>query len=185
MDKKNEPLRWETLSSEYLFREPWFTVRRDHVRLPGGSEIPSFYVLEYPDWVNTIAITREGRFIMIEQYRYGMDGVETELCAGVCEPGEKPLAAAQRELMEETGYGGGEWEELMIISPNPSTIRNTTHCFLARGVEKTGSQSLDQTEQLRVRVMDETEVVSLLNDNKIRQSLMAAPLWKYMALRKG
>ena len=61
--------KWETVDSEYLFRRPWLTVRRDKVRLPDGRINPEFYVLEYPDWVNVIAITEDGLFVMEKQFR--------------------------------------------------------------------------------------------------------------------
>lgn len=76
---------WKTLSSEYLFRRPWLTVRRDEMQLPNGNRIPEYYILEYPDWVNTIAITRDGRFVFVRQYRPGIARTSFELCAGVCE----------------------------------------------------------------------------------------------------
>ena len=100
----------QVLSSEYLFRRPWLTVRRDSLKLPNGKLNPEFYVLEYPSWVNVTAITEDGMFVMIRQYRHGLGQVGIELCAGVVEEGEAPLDAARRELEEETGYTGGEWE---------------------------------------------------------------------------
>ena len=73
---------WTVLSSEYLHRAPWLTVRKDHVVLPNGNHIPSYYILEYPNWVNTIAITRDGQFVFIRQYRHGIQETSYELCAG-------------------------------------------------------------------------------------------------------
>ena len=99
---------WKTLSSEYIFRRPWLTVRRDDMELPNGNRIPEYYILEYPDWVNMIAITRDDRFIFVRQYRPGIARTCYELCAGVCETEDaSPLVSAQRELLEETGYGNG------------------------------------------------------------------------------
>ena len=63
---------WKTLSSEYIFRRPWLTVRHDDMELPNGNRIPEYYILEYPDWVNMIAITRDDRFIFVRQYRPGI-----------------------------------------------------------------------------------------------------------------
>lgn len=136
MDKNNkqEDLSWKVLHSEYLFRCPWLTVRRDAVELPNGHTIPDYYVLEYPDWVNTIALTDDDQFVMVRQYRHGLRYTGYELCAGVCEKGETPEQAARRELLEETGFGGGTWQSLMDISGNTSTTNNLTHCFLATGV---------------------------------------------------
>ena len=177
----NEDGKWETISSEYLFRRPWLTVRHDQVRLPDGRINPEFYVLEYPDWVNIIAITENGEFVMERQYRHGLDKTCYEIAAGVVENGETPLEAARRELEEETGYGGGEWKELMLISGNPSTTSNLTHCFLAEGVKKVSAQHLDSTEDLSVCLLSLDQLRQLLVHDKIRQALMAAPLWKYFA----
>ena len=87
----NKDRCWQTLDSEYLIRRPWLTARRDHVRLPNGAEVPEYYVLEYPDWINVIALTRDGRFLMERQYRHGLQLTCYEICAGVCESGETPL----------------------------------------------------------------------------------------------
>ena len=123
---KNDPQPWTILHSEYLIRRPWLTARRDHVRLPNGSENPEHYVLEYPDWINIIAIDKEGCMLLVRQYRHGLGRTNFELVAGVLEKDEDPLTAAKRELLEETGYSGGEWHELMQLSANSSTMTNIT-----------------------------------------------------------
>jgi ADP-ribose pyrophosphatase len=139
-------------------------------------------VLEYPDWVNVIAITREKQFVFVKQYRHGLGQTYFELCAGVCEKEDAtPLVSAKRELLEETGYGNGTWREYMVISPNPSTHTNFTHCFLAEDVEKIDHQHLEKSEDLSVHLLSFEEVKQLLQADEIKQSLMAAPLWKYMA----
>ncbi len=176
--------KWEVLSSEYLIRRPWLTARRDQIRLPNGIINPEFYVLEYPTWVNTIAITTNGQFVMVEQYRHGLGETGMELCAGVCEEGETPEQAARRELEEETGYIGGSWSELTVLSANPSTTNNLTHCFLATGVEPSGHRHLDRTEYLTVHLLSEQEVMNLLVSDSMKQALMVAPLWKYFYNRR-
>lgn len=176
--------KWEVLESEYLFRRPWLTARRDTVRLSDGRINPEYYMLEYPTWVNVIAITDDGRFVMVEQYRHGLQDVFTELVAGVVEEGEEPLEAARRELLEEAGYSGGEWSLLSVLSQNPSCTNNLVYCYLATGVSKTDSQHLDATEDIAVRLLTREEVYALLADDRMKQSLMAAPLWKYFCLNK-
>ena len=91
------------------------------------------------------------------------------------------MVSAQRELLEETGYGNGTWKEYMQISPNPGTHTNITYCFLATDVEKISEQHLEDTESLTVHLLSLQEVKELLQQGNIRQALMAAPLWKYMA----
>lgn len=176
--------KWKVLDSEYLFSRPWLTVRRDRVQLPTGKVHPEYYVLEYPDWINVIAITRDGKFVMVRQYRHGLGIVSTELCAGVAEPGERPIDAARRELLEETGFGGGEWTLNMVISGNPGSTNNLTYSFIARGVERISGQHLDETEDLQVLFLTEDEVRELLDSDNVKQALMAAPLWKYFATKR-
>ena len=173
---------WKVLDSEYLSHEPWYTVRRDKVQLSNGNIIPSYYILEYPDWINVIAITKGKKFIFISQYRHGIGKAYYELCAGVCEKEDaSPLVSAQRELEEETGYGKGNWEKIMEISANPSTHTNITHCYLATDVEPVAAQHLEATEDLTVHLLTLDEVKDLLLTDKIKQATHATPLWKYIA----
>lgn len=174
----NRPFK--VLESEYLSREPWFTVRRERVRTPSGVIIPDWYVFEFPDWVNVIALTRDGEFVMISQYRHALGDTRYELVAGVVEEGESPLEAAQRELLEESGYGGGEWRAFMTTSPNPTNHTNLVHTFLAIGVELVAEQQPEPSEDIRVHLMSREQVEELLSEDEIMQCLHAAPLWRYM-----
>ncbi len=176
--------KWKTLESRYIVQRPWLTARVDKVQLPDGRINPEHYVLEYPTWVNVTAITRQGEFVMVRQYRHGIDEVIDELSAGVAEPGESPLEAAQRELLEETGYAGGEWSLMMTIGQNPSTCNNLTYCFLACGVERVARQHLDESEDIAVLLKSEAQVLDMLKGDHMKQALMAAPLWRYFALKK-
>jgi 8-oxo-dGTP pyrophosphatase MutT (NUDIX family) len=173
--------KWTILSSEYLIRRPWLTARRDHVKLPTGAELPEYYVLEYPDWINVIAITEDEQFVLVRQYRHALGRTCYELCAGVCEKDEEPIESAKRELLEETGFGGGDWQELMATSANASTMTNLTHSFLATGVKKISEQHLDDGEDLSVHILSKNEVRAMLERGEFVQSLMLAPLWKYFA----
>ena len=121
---------------------------------------------------------------MEKQYRHGLGKTCFEIPAGVMEKGETPLEAAKRELQEETGYGEGEWEEVLTLSGNSSTTNNLTHCFIAEGVRKISDQHLDSTEDIHPELLNELQVKDLLISNQVRQSLMAAPLWRFFAMRK-
>ncbi|MDR0422821.1 MAG: NUDIX hydrolase [Proteiniphilum sp.] len=183
-DHKSDDTRWKVIESQYLHRRPWLTVRREILQTPAGTLIPEYYVLEYPDWVNIIAITGEGHFILVKQYRPGIGETCLELCAGVCEKEDaSPLVSAQRELREETGYGGGRWTEFMRVAPNASATNNYSYCFIAEEVVKLGDPTPDESEELTVHLHTFPEVKSLLMSGEIIQATMAAPLWKYIALR--
>ena len=173
--------KWRVLRSEYLFKRPWLTARKDEVQLPDGRINPEYYILEYPDWVNVIAFTKDGQMILERQYRHALGRTNYELPCGVMEQGEEPLEAIKRELLEETGFGGGEWQHLMDLSTNSSAMNNMTHCFLATGVEKIAEPHLDATEELEVHMLSREQVWELLNTNQFIQSLMVAPLWMFFS----
>lgn len=181
-DAINEEGKWKTLKSEYLHERPWLTVRRDCVQIPNGQINNEFYVLEYPDWINVIAITEDGQFVLERQYRHGLGKTCYEIPAGVIEEGEAPLDAAKRELMEETGYGEGTWRELMTVTGNASTTNNMSHCFIATNVRKlSDKQQLDRTEDIKVCLLSREQVLDLMINDQVKQALMAAPLWRYFA----
>jgi len=180
--EKQKIEKWNVLSSEYIAREPWFTVRKERVQLPNGSMIPSYYVMEYPAWINVIAITTDGKMLMERQYRHGLAQVNYELCAGVVDAADAtPLDAAKRELLEETGYGNGTWEQWMVICVNPGTHTNLTYCYLATGVERVTERHLEPTEDIAVELLPPQEVKRMLENDEIMQGLHVAPLWKYFA----
>ena len=173
-------MKWQILHSDYLIRNRWLTVRKDHIRQPSGCEMEDFYVMEYPDWVNVIAITEDNRFIIEEQYSHGLRRVNFELCAGCVEQGESPLEAAKRELLEETGFGGGEWEEFMVSAPNPNSMSNVCHTFLAKGVRQFSEPHREKTEDIKVHLLTLDELTNVLNEGKIIEGIMQAPLYKFI-----
>ncbi len=164
-------MRWKVLASEYLFNEPWLTIRRDRCELPNGAIMPAFYVQEYPTWVAAFALTRDNRVLMIKQYRHGIKEVTIEPPGGVVDKGEEPETGIQRELLEETGYQFESFEFLGKVCANPSTGDNYLHMFLAKGGEKIAEQNLDETEDVQVVLYTIDEVKELLRENKILQSL--------------
>ncbi|ACF11209.1 NUDIX hydrolase [Chlorobaculum parvum NCIB 8327] len=176
----DDPQPWQTLESEYLHRETWLTIRRDKVKLSNGRTIDDYYVQEFPEWINVLAITKERKAVLIRQYRHGLGSVDYELPAGVCEPDESPLEAAQRELLEETGYSGGAWSPLMTLSPNPALQNNLSYSFLAEGVTLSASQHLDPTEEITVHEVPLDDLRNLIFEGEIIQALHAAPVLKYL-----
>ena len=165
-------LRWKTLSSEYLFKETWFTVRKDVCEKPDGNIVDPYYVFEFPEWATAFPITEEGKIIMVRQYRHALGDVCIELPGGCVDP--KDLShedGIRRELLEETGYVFKEAHYLGKISANPSTNNNLMHMFLARGGKKVAEQALDGNEEIEVELMSVKEVKKLLKENKVMQAM--------------
>ena len=172
---------WKVLKSEYLFKRPWLTARRDTCQLPDGRIMDEYYVLEYPTFINVIAITKDDEMVLVRQYRHGLGRTCFELVAGCVEEGEDPMVAAQRELLEETGFSGGEWTETMCYSCNASAMNNLSHSYLAVGVERTDTQHLDANEDIEVYTFPKDEVHQMLLRGDFMQASMIAPLYKYFA----
>jgi 8-oxo-dGTP pyrophosphatase MutT (NUDIX family) len=141
---------WERLRSERLLETPYFALRSDRLRLPGGEIKDPYYVVERPDAAIIFPLTREGEVVLVRQYRPPLERMELGLPAGLVEEGEKPEAAARRELLEETGYSGGEWEQLGSVASSPSLKDNWAYLFLARGVEETSAPDPDEHELVEV-----------------------------------
>ena len=176
---------WKTLKSEYLFKRPWLTARCDTCQLPDGRINDEYYVLEYPTWVHVLALTKEGDMVIIRQYRHGLGRTCFEIVAGCVEEGEDPLVAAQRELLEETGYSGGEWSEVMQFTCNASAMNNITHSYLAVGVEKTAGQHLDPTEDIEIYTFSQEKVKEMLVNGEFMQASMLAALYKFFSGLQG
>ncbi len=164
-------MKWKVLESEYLYNEPWLTIRKDKCQLSNGNIFPAFYINEYPDWVNAFALTEDGEVIMVKQYRHGIEQVCIELPGGVAEKGETHEEAVRRELLEETGYKFDKIEYLAKVSANPSTTNNFTYMFLATGGKKIAEQKLDENEELQMEIHSVEAVKQMVKENKIMQSL--------------
>jgi len=170
--EKGADLKWRTISSETLFNDLWFTVRKEKCATPSGKIIEPYYVYDFPTWVTAFALTTEGKVIMERQYRHGLGEVCVELPGGCVDDTDANLEAAiSRELKEETGYVFDKFTYLGKISANPSTNSNLMHMFLAEGGVDTGAKSLDPNEEIDILLYSIDEVRVLLEQNKIMQSM--------------
>jgi ADP-ribose pyrophosphatase len=177
-------LKWQILSSEYVHKGPWATLRTDKCLMPDGRIVPSYYVLEYPDWANAVALTEDNKIIMVRQYRHAAGVISLEIPGGVIEAGELPEVGMKRELLEETGYAFTNLELLCKVHANPSTANNITHCYLATGGKKVQEQHLDEQEQIEVEEYTIEEVKQLLAHNQITQALHCTTLF-YALMKLG
>lgn len=143
---------WVVEQSRITYQDEWLKVRTDRCVNQKGRVIDPFHVLEYPAWVNVVALTPEGGIILVEQYRHGVGKILLELPAGIVEQKDSPADGARRELREETGYEAQGLHLLGSMDANPATQTNTSWSFLATGATHVDRQHLDATELIEVRV---------------------------------
>lgn len=165
-------LKWKILSSEYLFDDLWFKVRKDICESPDGKPINPYYVYEFPEWATAFALTEDNQVILVRQYRHPVGEVCIELPGGCVDPTDEDYQTAiARELLEETGYAFTSYESLGKISPNPSTNTNWMHMFLAKGGRKISEQKLDSNEEIIVELYPIDEIKKMIREHKIIQAM--------------
>lgn len=172
---------WQTINSEYLYKTPYGNLRKDACKLPNGMTIDDYYVSEFSDWVNAVVITEEREIVLVEQYRHGGQGFYLEIPAGKAEAGETDEEGILREIREETGYTFLE-EPLLLgeFMVNPATQTNKIKTFLLKGAIKTGDQQLDETEEIRVKLVDFEDFGRLIREQEVQTQLFTASAY-YMA----
>ncbi|MDD2765468.1 MAG: NUDIX hydrolase [Opitutaceae bacterium] len=183
------PARWEKTGQSLHAHCRVFDVLQARYRHPGRGRERDFVVIDAPDWVNVIALTPAGQLVLVRQFRFGIDDFSLEIPGGVMERGEDPLAAAQRELREETGYTGRRARILGGVHPNPAIMNNVCHLVLIEQAERTSSLEWDHDEEIEVLTTPVDEVFSWARTGRIRHALVLdalllfAPEWE--RLRPG
>lgn len=162
---------WSVEQTSHVVRDRWISLRADSCITASGDSISPYYVLEYPDWVNVVAITEGSDVILVRQYRHGLGRSLLELPCGAVEGPESPALAARRELLEETGFAGDEFIATGVLSPNPATHTNLTHCFLATGCRRVTEPEPDATEDLELELMPLEEFVESVLRGDLLQAL--------------
>ena len=162
--------RWERLSSERLIETPYFALRSDRLRLPDGAVKDPYYVIERPDAAIVFPLTEEDEVVLVRQYRPAIEGIELGLPAGLVDEGEEPEKAARRELLEETGYAGGEWAPLGSLASSPSLKDNWAHLFLARSVARSAAPRPDEYERVEVVLVPVGEITERISAGEIVSS---------------
>ncbi|MEO1023226.1 MAG: NUDIX hydrolase [Bacteroidota bacterium] len=171
---------WKTTQEHREYTTNIFTVLKRDMELRSEKHTASFSILEAPDWINVIPLTPSGEIVLVEQYRYGIEEPTLELPGGVVDPGETPFETSKRELLEETGYAGTEWEYLGKVSSNPAMQTNYTHTYLVQNCVEVSEQQLDGNERINVHVLPMAEFLERVGSGEIHHSLVVAAVAKYL-----
>ena len=177
----------EVLSSRTVFKGPAFSVSSDRVREPGGI-VARRDVVRHSGSAVILAVDDSGpepRVLLERQYRYAADDYLWELPAGRIDPGEKALAGAKRELLEETGYRAAKWTRALFFYPSPGFLDETMTVYLARGLTA-GDAQPEEDESIECRLTLLSQALDMVRSGEIRDGkTIASVLWLAQSLRSG
>ncbi|MDB4473649.1 NUDIX hydrolase [Opitutaceae bacterium] len=185
------PSEWVRLQSRELLHTRVFDVRASEFRHPAREEGKEFLVIDAPDWAVVAPVTTGGELVLVRQFRFGAQQLSLELPGGVIEHGEDPARAAVRELVEETGYRGGEAEVLGWVHPNPAIQSNRAHLIVVPDVQLADSTDWDADEELSLTLAPIDDILAMGRSGQITHALMLnmlfllEPWWKQRARERG
>jgi ADP-ribose pyrophosphatase len=166
------PSRWEKLDQRSQLQTRVFDVLGARYRHPARSTEREFTVIKAPDWVNVVALTRDGHLVLVRQFRYGIDEFSLEIPGGVMDPGEDPVAAGLRELREETGFSGAPAKLLGTVHPNPAIQSNRCHFVFVEDAVRAHELEWDPDEEIQITTQPVEEVLALAHSGGISHGLV-------------
>lgn len=173
---RGDDLSETPLSSETVFKGVLLHVKSDRVCLPNGQESTREYIV-HPGAAMIIALTDDHRIVLERQYRYPLRAHFIEVPAGKIDPGEDPLATAQRELREECGYAACEWHHLTTMHPAIGYADERIELYLARGLSEVGHQR-DEDEMIEVLHVTLEQALAWVREGRITESkTVTSVLW--------
>ena len=175
--------KWPITSSRELYKNRILTVSADLATNPRNQHQSEYYRLDFPDWINVIAITEEDEILLIRQYRHGSKEIELEVPGGCIDSGEDPLKAGMRELLEETGFTGDHAEIIGTVNPNPAIQSNTCYTAFCKNARKIQEPNLDPGEDIEIIRYPLSEINEAILQGKISNAMVIAA-FHYLHLHK-
>lgn len=155
---------WRVISDGLVFDgSPWLRVFAERIGLPSGRELSPFYRVEKHPFAGVFAVAEDGRIILLRRYRHGARRVTLDVAAGLIDGDESPLEAAQRELLEETGYEARSWTSMGSFAQDGNSGVSVAHLFHAEGARRVDEPRPDDTEEAEVVLLHPEEARAALD----------------------
>jgi len=175
------PPDWETLEEGDVRWSRVFGVQDVVRRSPRTGRTGTFQVIHTSAWCNVVALTPDDEVVLIRQFRHGLGGSCVEIPGGLVDPGEDPMTAAVRELLEETGYAGDAAAPLGFVHPNPALMGNRCSTFLVTNARLIAEPMPDEEEDITVELVPLAEIPSWIARGDITHAMVIAAFWHLLA----
>lgn len=160
---------WKTLSRETILDQGEFLRVENHtVELPDGRVIEDWPWVITPDFINVLAATPQGRYLVFRQTKYSLDGPSLAPVGGYIEPGEDPLVAAKRELLEETGYTAENWVSLGRFPVDGNRGAGEAYFYLASDAQPVAAIDADDLEEQELLLISKDELSQALQAGEFK-----------------
>jgi len=182
MKPRDQRNPWRRISSRIVYDNPWIRVREDQVIRPDGQD-GIYGVVHFKNIaIGIVAVDDDGQIFLVGQHRYPLDQYSWEIPEGGCPQHEEPLAAAQRELLEETGLQARQWTALGESHLSNSVRDEKAVWFLATDLVQ-GEANPDGSEILEIRRVSLEEALEMIERQEITDALSLIALLHYARVK--